>query len=292
MGCTVFANDMGFFHKGSGGTGKAFPDVCLSPPPAPTGPVPVPYPNSLQASDLENGSKTVKFQGEPTALEDASDVSTSTGDEAGNQGGNVVTHKTKGKGYFTLWSFDVKVEGKGVGRHGDPMEQNCASQPPGAMAIMAQVAQAMYQAETESNCTEAYNADRHRHAIVEDQRRAVDGGPCWQCGSTSPAGLLASFIGAPGGIPAPAAPGQRFTPDHVPPVVVRWYLGGCNQSPEDWKDDFQDPNSVRPHCAQCSDGQGGLSGWSQMMQEMTGAVRSTAAGLADVAADLAALGML
>src|SRR5579859_4319604 len=114
MGCTVFANNDGFFSKNSGGSGKAFPDVCLSPPPPPAGPVPIPYPNMLQASDLTQGSTTVKIDGAPTALEDSSFVSTSSGDEAGTQGGNVVTHQTKGKGYFMLWSFDVKVEGKGV----------------------------------------------------------------------------------------------------------------------------------------------------------------------------------
>ena len=100
MAHTVFANGDGLFHKGSGGSGKAFPDVCLSPPPAPTGPVPVPYPNIADAGDLSEGSSTVKVNGEPTALEDKSYVSTSSGDEAGNQGGNVVTHKTKGKFSF------------------------------------------------------------------------------------------------------------------------------------------------------------------------------------------------
>src|SRR5664279_2266647 len=100
MSCTVFANGNGLFHKGSGGKGVAQPDVCLSPPPPPAGPVPVPYVNSLSASDLADGSKTVKIQGEPTALEDQSNIATSTGDEGGTQGGNVVTHKTKGKGYF------------------------------------------------------------------------------------------------------------------------------------------------------------------------------------------------
>ena len=74
MGITVFANGQGFFHKGSGGSGKAFPDVCLSPPPPPAGPLPIPYPNNLTASDLADGSKTVKIDGEPTALEDASYV--------------------------------------------------------------------------------------------------------------------------------------------------------------------------------------------------------------------------
>ena len=56
--------------------------------------------------------------GNPTALENVSEISTSTGDEGGTQGGGVVSHKTKGTGAFLLWYFVVKVEGKGVCHHG------------------------------------------------------------------------------------------------------------------------------------------------------------------------------
>ena len=77
MGLTVYAENMGLFHKGSGGKGVAPADVCLSPPTPPAGPLPVPYVNNLMASDLAGGSSTVKMDGEPTALEDASSVSTS-----------------------------------------------------------------------------------------------------------------------------------------------------------------------------------------------------------------------
>src|ERR1035438_6844474 len=99
MAHTVFANGDGLLHKGSVGSAPAGPAVLARRPPAPTGPIPVPYPNIAEASDLSEGSTTVKVNGESTALEDSSYVSTSSGDEAGNQGGNVVTHKTKGKAY-------------------------------------------------------------------------------------------------------------------------------------------------------------------------------------------------
>ncbi len=125
MGLTVYAENMGFFHKGSGGKGIAPGDVCMTPPPPPAGPIPVPYVNIAQASDLTKGSKTVKIDGEPTALEDVSEVSTSTGNEPGSQPPKgVVSSTNKGKASFTMWSFTVKVEGKGVCRHGDPMFQN------------------------------------------------------------------------------------------------------------------------------------------------------------------------
>ena len=80
MSNSVYANAMGLFHKGSGGQGIAPGDVCLSPPPPPAGPVPVPYVNMLSASDLTKGSKSVKVQGNPTALEDTSEIASSTGD--------------------------------------------------------------------------------------------------------------------------------------------------------------------------------------------------------------------
>ena len=79
MAITVFNEGAGLFHQGSGGSGVA-PGGCLSPPPPPTGPVPVPYVNSLQAGDLASGSQSVVIDGNPTALEDQSYVSTSTGD--------------------------------------------------------------------------------------------------------------------------------------------------------------------------------------------------------------------
>jgi Domain of unknown function (DUF4150) len=263
MGCTVFANDNGFFHKGSGGSGKAFPDVCLSPPPPPAGPVPIPYPNNLSASDLSDGSKTVKIQGEPTALEDASFISTSEGDEGGTQGGNVVTHKTKGKGYFKLWSFDVKVEGKGVDRHGDPMGQNCTSDPPGAVDIQAVVDAAWAKAlDPDEPCTKTYVSDNDRPGIVKAQRDKVAGGPCWQCLSTSPMG------NGPDGIALPNPTGRGFTPDHVPPIVADWYSGGCHDSDDVRKERLQSPDAVQPHCAQCSNGQGGFSSISVQLNQL------------------------
>ena len=67
MALTVFAEKMGFFHRGCGGESFAPFDVCLSPPPGPT---PIPYVNHLFASDLIKGSKTVFIDGEPTFLED------------------------------------------------------------------------------------------------------------------------------------------------------------------------------------------------------------------------------
>lgn len=134
MALTVFAEKMGFWHRGSAGIGVAPLDVCLSPPP---GPVPIPYTNVLFAKDLIKGSKTVRIDGEPTALEDYSETSTSIGDEGGTLGGSVVTGVILGKGYFMVWSMTVFIEGKGVCRHGDMMGQNSASAPPSSIDAAA-----------------------------------------------------------------------------------------------------------------------------------------------------------
>jgi uncharacterized Zn-binding protein involved in type VI secretion len=206
MGLTVYADGMGLFHKGSGGSGIAPGDVCLSPPPPPAGPAPVPYVNSVTASDLSKGSRTVKIDGEPTALEDKSEVSTSTGDEAGTQGGNVVTHKTKGKASFSLWSFTVKIEGKGVGRHGDPMGQNHASMPYGCIDMQAMTAfQQKGWKKMGEPCTKKYKRPKEGRPNAA-QRAQIEGKACWWSPCTS--------VGT--------------VPDHQPPLVVAWAMGGCH----------------------------------------------------------------
>ena len=120
MPSQIYVNGMGLSHTKSGGISTVFPDVCKTPSPA--GPVPVPYPNVGKSSDTAKGSKNVKVQGGPTMLK-GSNYATSTGDEAGSAGG-VVSSKTKGKCEFSLYSFDVKIEGKNACRMGDLMTHN------------------------------------------------------------------------------------------------------------------------------------------------------------------------
>lgn len=243
MGVTVFAESMGFFHKGSGGTGIAPADVCLSPPPPPAGPVPVPYVNNLSASDLENGSKTVLIQGEQTALEDASDIATSTGDEAGTQGGNVITHKTKGKGYFSLWSFTVKVEGKGVCRHGDMMGQNCASLPFGCIdaAAVASFNPPGWK-DMGKPCTEPYDREKSPGAAGRPnaaQKKAIAGKKCWWWGCKKPATV----------------------PDHQPPLGKVWEMGGCHNVKK-YNEWAKTPEATpRGHCLAHAREQGTILRW-------------------------------
>jgi len=112
----------------------AFPDVCLSPPSPPAGPIPVPYPNTSFSKDMKNGSKTVKIVNKEVMLKDKSFYKSSPlGNEAATKslGASVITHVITGKTYFNMWSMDVKFEGKNVDRHKDLTTSNHASYPGG-----------------------------------------------------------------------------------------------------------------------------------------------------------------
>jgi hypothetical protein len=91
----------------------AMPDVCLSPPSPPAGPIPIPYPNFSAASDTNDGTRTVKIGGEEVGIKDSSNYKKSDGDQAATRsfGMGVVTHTLEGKTVFSAWSFDVKFEG-------------------------------------------------------------------------------------------------------------------------------------------------------------------------------------
>ena len=117
---TVFANMRGVAHKGSGGMSPVFPDVCKTPTPG--GPVPIPYPNIGQASDTSSGPTSVKCDGQMPMTKDAK-YQLSSGDEAGTAQG-VMSSKIKGECEFMMVSFDVKFEGKGAARLGDPLFHN------------------------------------------------------------------------------------------------------------------------------------------------------------------------
>jgi hypothetical protein len=120
--------------KGDDKVIAAFPDVCLSPPSPPAGPVPVPYPNTSFSKDMRQGSKTVKINGGEVMLKDQSFYKTSPlGNEAATRsfGGSVITHVITGKTYFNMWSMDVKFEGQNVDRHKDLTTSNHASYPGG-----------------------------------------------------------------------------------------------------------------------------------------------------------------
>lgn len=118
----VLANGRTVIHAGDGLKHVAGPpDVCKTP--SPGGPVPIPYVNLAQDSDLAQGARTVTIAGNAVALA-SSYLSTSTGDEPGTAGGGIVSAKTKGKMKWGTTSDDVRCEGKGVARFMDITQHN------------------------------------------------------------------------------------------------------------------------------------------------------------------------
>ncbi len=128
----VYANSNEIASKSADGKAvAAFPDVCFSPPAPPVGPLPLPYPNTGEVKDTDNGTAKVFIKDKTVGMEDASYISKSTGDEPAtqNQGKGIITGALQGKCYFQAWSMDVKMEGKGVPRHLDMTSHNHASMP-------------------------------------------------------------------------------------------------------------------------------------------------------------------
>lgn len=111
----------------------AFPDTCKTPTPG--GPVPIPYPNIAMLTQASSGtlSSKVKIMGKKAATKNT-EISMSSGDEAGNAGGGVVSNKFKGSAKFKQGSSKVKIEGHEAAYHDAMIGQNDASNnnmPPG-----------------------------------------------------------------------------------------------------------------------------------------------------------------
>ena len=142
MGAGVFANGREVSARKSDNQSiAAMPDVCLSPPSPPAGPLPIPYPNFSNASDTSDGTKTVKIADDEVGMKDQSNYKTSKGDEAATRsfGMGVVSHSIQGKTYFAAWSSDVMFEGANAVRFMDMTTHNhgSPSNPPSGTASAA-----------------------------------------------------------------------------------------------------------------------------------------------------------
>lgn len=85
-------------------------DVCKTPTPA--GPQPLPYPNFATATQASGGtcSSKVKFMNKKACTK-KTEITMSSGDEAGNAGGGVVSNRFKGPVVYKKGSSKVKIEG-------------------------------------------------------------------------------------------------------------------------------------------------------------------------------------
>ena len=119
MSKNVFANGREVAAtKDANASMGSMPDVCLSPPTPPAGPVPIPYPNFSKAADLTDGTRTVKIGGGEVAMKSSSKYKKSNGDEAATKslGMGMSSHQISNTVYFSAWSFDVKFEGANADR--------------------------------------------------------------------------------------------------------------------------------------------------------------------------------
>lgn len=166
MGANVFANGREISGKASANkTIAAMPDVCMSPPSPPAGPIPIPYPNFAQASDTTGGSKKVKIGNKEVGLKGKSSYKKSKGDEAATRsfGASVISHTIQGSAKHQAGSFDVKIEGSNVVRFGDITTGNHGS--PG-MPVAPDVAAAAIAKVEESECEKLSDQNKDKRTNI------------------------------------------------------------------------------------------------------------------------------
>ncbi|RWM83602.1 MAG: DUF4150 domain-containing protein [Mesorhizobium sp.] len=162
----VFANGLEISGKAvNAKTIAAFPDVCFTPPENPATPpgVPVPYPSFGLASDTEQGTGTVKIGGKTVNIKNKSDLSRTSGTEAGCAAKKgVVTSKNTGKEYFHSWSNNVKFDGEPVIRMTDMASNNHAS-PAGNTPLWVHIANLSAQGNYCRELLDGFGIEVHRY---------------------------------------------------------------------------------------------------------------------------------
>ncbi len=133
----VYANGLEISGKAvDAKTIAVMPDVCFTPPETPATPpgVPIPYPSFGMGGDTESGTSTVLIGGKTVNIKNKSDLSKTTGTEAGCAAKKgIITSKNTSKSYFNSWSGDVKFEGEPVIRMSDLATHNHGSTPANTM---------------------------------------------------------------------------------------------------------------------------------------------------------------
>lgn len=134
MSVTVTANDRTVVHRGSQGTGYAYPDTCRTPPSN----IPVPYANGIVSADADGTCGSVFCDGYPV-MNTRSFFARSYLDEKGT-GGGIISGCNMGKASFYTFSLDVFFEGAPAPRHLDGTLQNHGS-PANAISVLLQIAE-------------------------------------------------------------------------------------------------------------------------------------------------------
>jgi hypothetical protein len=190
MSANVFANGREVSAKKSSDQSiAAMPDVCLSPPSPPAGPIPIPYPNFSKASDTSDGTKTVKIAGDEAGMKNQSNYKTSKGDEAATRtlGMGVVTHTIQGKTQFAAWSFDVMFEGANAVRFMDLTTHNHASDPANPPSATASTGSPDVDPVKEPSCEELDEANKKdKKRLPPDYAGAGNTNTNWHFKSETP----------------------------------------------------------------------------------------------------------
>jgi len=199
---SVFANGLEVSGKATPNkTLAAMPDVCMSPPPPPVGPVPIPYPMFGMASDTTDGCTSVFVKGKEAGKKNSTKYSKTTGNEPATNsfGANISSHKITGPLRFAAYSFDVIFEGGGACRFTDLTTQNHMNSD-GLSAGVDLASPAPPKPPTTADC-KAMRSTLNDDRDVVQQQVAADA-PAFQSASletNSEAGTLATAISSPGG---------------------------------------------------------------------------------------------
>lgn len=104
----------------------SFPDVCMSPPSPPAGPVPLPYPVTSMASKTSDGTRSVKIKRKEIGKKNSSNYTKCDGNQPATKsfGAGVISHQLTGKTRFQAYSFDVMLEKGGAERFMDLTTSN------------------------------------------------------------------------------------------------------------------------------------------------------------------------
>lgn len=178
MGVNVFANGLEVSAKKSPNKSiAAMPDICLSPPSPPAGPIPIPYPNFSNSGDTSSGTRTVKLEGQEAGIKNESNYKSSKGDTPATRsfGMGVVTHTLEGKTKFAMWSGDVRFEGSNVQRFTDLTTHNHMSDPANSGSTTSSVAGGTAASTPDPECLALDNAVKS--VENNDLRPSAQGAP-------------------------------------------------------------------------------------------------------------------
>ena len=114
-----------------------FPDVCLSPPPPPFGPIPIPYPN-MAMLPMGIGFSPKQFLSMMPAHNLGTTVPTSLGDFGGVLGGGVMSGLIMGPGRNLMGSVKVFTGGMPATKMLSPAMQNNTNVPMGMSLVPSQ----------------------------------------------------------------------------------------------------------------------------------------------------------